>query len=295
MSVNLWAIAMARDEEDIIDHTMYHLAANGVDGIIIADNLSKDNTKGKIEEAAKNIARYNSNIKIIVLEDNIVAYAQSQKMSNLAAIARANGAQWIIPFDVDEIWYSPQGTLKEAFEKLQLEEVDAYKVLYTNHSITDKDPEGISPFHTMNWKWNLPTNHKSCFRFRSSDSFVRISNGNHFVQHNGWNIGSNIKTYIDDYGHDHIIFGPQLVSIRHFQWRSLEHFMKKILNAYESCKALGPGADLYNGAAWEQHFKIYESEGVNGLVSFFEKNILVKGDTGSLIFDPAPVKELTYA
>ena len=292
MSVNFWAVGMARDEGDIIDHTMYHLAANGVDGIIVADNLSKDDTRQKVEEAKANISKYNPNIKIIILEDNIVAYTQSEKMSNLAALARSNGARWVIPFDIDEIWYSPQGTLKEAFEKLESENVDAYKVLYTNHSVTDSDPEGVSPFHTMNWKWNLPTNHKTCFRFRDSDRFVRISNGNHFVQHNGWDIGSNIKTFIDDYGHDKIVFGPQLLSIRHFQWRSLDHFMKKVLNAYTACKALGKGADLYNGAAWEEHFNVYESEGIDGLVGFFEKNILVKGNTGSLIFDPAPIMNI---
>jgi hypothetical protein len=69
--------------------------------------------------------------------------------------------------------------------------------------------------------------------------------------------------------------------------------MKKILNAYESCKALGPRADLYNGAAWAEHFKIYESDGIGGLTSYYEDNVLVKGDTGSLIFSPTPIKELT--
>ena len=118
---------------------------------------------------------------------------------------------------------------------------------------------------------------------------MKISNGNHFVQHNGWDAGSNIKTVIDDYGHDKIIFGPQLIEIRHFQWRSLDHFLRKILNAYESCKALGPGADLYNGAAWAEHFKIYESDGIDGLNRYYENNILVKGDTGSLIFSPTPI------
>jgi len=292
MSVNLWAIAMAKDEGDIVYDTLCHLAANDVDGIIIANNLSKDNTKEEMYRAKETINSLRPDINVILLDDDVVAYTQSEKMTNLAAMARLHGAQWIIPFDVDEIWYSPQGTLKEAFEKLQLEEVDAYKVLYTNHSITDKDPEGISPFHTMNWKWNLPTNHKSCFRFRSSDSFVRISNGNHFVQHNGWNIGSNIKTYIDDYGHDHIIFGPQLISIRHFQWRSIEQFIRKILKSYESCKALPSGADLYNGAAWAEHFKIYEADGTAGLEKYYYENVFVSGDTGALVFDPAPIMEL---
>jgi hypothetical protein len=213
-------------------------------------------------------------------------------MTNLASMAKDNGAQWVIPFDIDEIRHAHGKTLQEAFELLDQDGVDVYKALYTNHSITEFDQPGTSPFHSMQWKWNLPTNHKSCFKFRDGDSFVRISNGNHLVQHNGWDIGANVKTVLDDYGHDKIIFGPQLLEIRHFQWRSLDHFIKKILNAYESCKALGPGADLYNGAAWAEHFIIYESEGLDGLVKFFQKNVLVTGGTGSMINDPAPIKEL---
>ena len=294
MSTNFWAVGMARDEGDIIDHTMYHLAANGAAGIIVADNLSKDDTRERMEEAKVNIGKYNPNIEVIILEDNVVEYAQSKKMTALAAKAREHGAKWVIPFDIDEIWHSPAGTLQEAFEKLDNEGQDAYRVLYTNHSITEFDEEAISPFHSMNYKWNLPTNHKTCFKFRESDREVSISNGNHLVQYNGWNFMSGISYAIDDYGHDKIVFGPQLLEIRHFQWRSLEHFMKKILNAYEACRALGPGADLYKGAAWEEHFNIYEAEGIAGLVEYFEKNILVKGDTGSLIFDPAPIKDITY-
>ena len=283
---------MAKDEADIIDHTMYHFAANGAAGIIVADNLSKDNTREKMEEAKANIAKYNPDIRVIIVEDNVVAYTQSDKMTNLASMAKDNGAQWVIPFDIDEIWHAHGKTLQEAFELLDQDGVDVYKALYTNHSITEFDQPGTSPFHSMQWKWNLPTNHKSCFKFRDGDSFVRISNGNHLVQHNGWDIGVNVKTVLDDYGHDKIIFGPQLLEIRHFQWRSLDHFIKKILNAYESCKALGPGADLYNGAAWAEHFIIYQSEGLDGLVKFFQKNVLVTGDTGSMINDPAPIKEL---
>lgn len=292
MSTNFWAVGMARDEGDIIDHTMYHLAANGAAGIIVADNLSKDDTRERMEEAKENIAKFNPEIQVIILEDNVVQYTQSQKMTNLAAMARENGAKWVIPFDIDEIWHSPGRTLQDAFEILSEDSVDIYRVLYTNHSITEFDEPALSPFHSIKWKWNLPTNHKSCFRFRSEDKFVKISNGNHLVQHNGWDIGRNVKTVLDDYGHDKIVFGPQLLEIRHFQWRSLDHFMKKILNAYEACRALGPGADLYNGAAWAEHFNIYETDGTEGLVKYFENNILVKGDTGSLILDPAPIREL---
>lgn len=292
MSINLWAIAMAKDEGDIIYDTLCHFAANDVDGIIIADNLSKDNTKEEILRAKEKINLTKPNIEVIILEDNVVKYSQSEKMTSLAAQARSKGAEWIIPFDIDEIWYSPNSTLKQALIELDNQNYDIYRALYTNHSITEFDPPENSPFKSMIYKWNLPTNHKSCFRFRKSDSHVKISNGNHFVQHNGWDIGRNVNIALDDYGHDKIVFGPQTIQIRHYQWRSLDQFIQKILKSYESCKALPSNEDLYHGAAWAEHFKVYESDGIDGLKNFYYKNIFVTGDLGGLINDPAPLMEL---
>ena len=292
MSINLWAVAMAKDEGDIIYDSLCHLAANDVDGIIVADNLSKDNTLSEIERAVLKIRECKPNIQIVVLIDNIVAYTQSDKMTNLAAIARQHGANWVIPFDVDEVWFAPNQSLKESLSDIDNQGFDVYRALYTNHSITEYDTGHLSPFKSMVYRWNLPTNHKSCFRFRSSDSGVKISNGNHFVQHNGWGIGQNVNVAIDDYGHDKIVFGPQKIQIRHFQWRSLDHFIQKILKSYESCKALAPGSDLYNGAAWAEHFKIYEADGLDGLKKYYYDNVYVKGDLGSLVLDPAPVWSL---
>lgn len=292
MSINLWAVAMAKDEGDIIFDSMCHLAANDVDGIIVANNLSKDNTREEMHRAKEVINSLRPNINVILLDDDVVQYTQSEKMTNLAATARQHGAQWIIPFDVDEIWYSPGSTLKQALSDIDNQNFDIYKALYTNHSITEFDEKHSSPFKSMVYKWNLPTNHKTCFRFRKSDSYVRISNGNHFVQHNGWDINQGVNVTLDDYGHDRIVFGPQTVQIRHFQWRSLDQFIRKILKSYESCKALSPQEDLYNGAAWAEHFKVYESDGLSGLEKFYYDNIFISGDLGDLILDPAPVKEL---
>ena len=39
-------------------------------------------------------------------------------------------------------------------------------------------------------------------------------------------------------------------------------------------------------------FQRDESDGIDGLTKYYEDNVLVKGDTGSLIFSPTPIKEL---
>jgi hypothetical protein len=148
------------------------------------------------------------------------------------------------------------------------------KPLYTNHSITSQDPPGDNPYETMVYKWNQPTNYKTCFKARHD---ISISNGNHFVF---WNENGHKR---DE--------NPLLdvLEIRHFQWRSIDHFKKKVLNAYKACKALPENADLRGGAAWKEHFLRYEAEGEAGLEAMFYEEVWNE-ELGSLILDPAPYR-----
>ncbi len=57
------AIMMVKDEADIIGHTLDHLHAQGIDHVVIADNMSTDNT-GFI------LQRYESAGWVTVIEDD---------------------------------------------------------------------------------------------------------------------------------------------------------------------------------------------------------------------------------
>lgn len=274
--INLWAVTMCKDEEDVIDHTMYHLAQEGVSGMIIADNLSTDNTRAKIDEAKERIQKQ-FDIDIKVHTDTVVEYTQDYKMTHMSKKAINYGADWVIPFDADELWFSKEGTLQEVLTKYDEQGYITATPLYTNHSITSQDPEGDNPYETMVYKWDQPTNFKTCFKARKDGKDISISNGNHFV-------------YWHDPGHTRDE-RPLLdvIEIRHFQWRSLEHFKKKVLNAYKACKALPENADLRGGAAWKEHFLRYEAEGAKGLEAMFYEEVWNE-ELGSLILDPAPYR-----
>ena len=88
---------MARDEADIIATTVAHMATQ-VDHVLVADNLSKDDT-----------ARLAADAGAQVVPDSEPAYWQSDKMTGLAAVARSRGAAWVVPFDADEIWHTRSG------------------------------------------------------------------------------------------------------------------------------------------------------------------------------------------
>ena len=81
------AITMVRDEADIIDWTLDHLLNQGIDHIIVADNLSVDETGWKLAALA-NTGR------VTVLQDDEPGYYQDEKMTRLAHMAA-------IDFDAD--------------------------------------------------------------------------------------------------------------------------------------------------------------------------------------------------
>jgi hypothetical protein len=87
MATETWAVTMVRDEADIIEGTIRHMA-DEVDGVIVADNLSVDGTSKILAELAAELG-------IIVVADIEPAYHQAVKMTALATMAsRYHGATW---------------------------------------------------------------------------------------------------------------------------------------------------------------------------------------------------------
>lgn len=103
------AITMIKNEADIVDWTLTHLATQGVDGCYALNNLSTDNTQQILDSHYP---------WCVSLPDNEYGYYQSRKMSDLAAKAWDAGATWILPFDADELIYHPDMPLDTFFGSL---------------------------------------------------------------------------------------------------------------------------------------------------------------------------------
>lgn len=153
------AIAMVRDEADIIDYTARRMLAQ-VDGLIIADNLSTDGTRDIIE-ALPNTT---------VVTDAEVGFFQADKMTRLAHYAGNYGATWIVPFDADEAWTLPN------FADIAADIVTASPYVYV--------PQDDEP-NPLLWPWRQPHPEafkKVCFRY---DPAAYIHMGNHGVDRPG--------------------------------------------------------------------------------------------------------------
>ena len=199
--MKLVAITMVRDEEDIIDWTIQHLLDQGVDHIIVADNMSIDNT-GFILQTLTRTG------KVTVIEDPEVGYYQDQKMTALAHMAANDfGADWILPFDADEYFYWTEGTLKEFFNQT---EVDVITATGWDHIATDDDdPTETSPFKRITQRRQSPQKMgKVAFRYHPD---IWIDFGNHFI-------------------FNHPGTTAQALNYRHYQYRSFEQLVTKARN-----------------------------------------------------------------
>lgn len=260
------AILMSKDESDVAYHTVMHLAEEGIDTIIVADNMSTDNTVEELEKAKKELK---GKCEVVILEDNIVAYYQSEKMTNLAKLAHEiYGATWIIPCDFDELWYCHEDNIKNYLNSLP-KNVNVVNADLYNHFGSALDCNCINPFTRIKYrqaeKGALP---KVAFKW-SSDAV--IMQGNHNVKINNKVVANGLE-------------------IRHFPYRSWEHFKRKALNGLKAYEE----TDLpyHIGEHWRNYGRLIQQFGDEKIrKEVFETYFWFLSPTDhGLIKDPAPFR-----
>lgn len=259
------AVSMVKNEEDIIEGTLRHMA-NQVDRLIVADNMSTDGTR-------EIMMRLRDELPLTVLDDYEVGYYQSRKMTDLARMAAQSGATFIIPFDADELWYSASGRrIRDVFAELDDGHPGGavFRVPLFNHFTTKIDNEAIEdPFCRMMWRQREPgALPKVAFRW-STDAVIH--QGNHGVTMAAWyDVDSDI-------------------TIRHFPYRSERHFVRKAVIGSDAYAHTDLPAD--QGAHWRSYRSIYDQRGYESLAEVYQAfyNPLSPIDVG-MVLDPAPYR-----
>jgi hypothetical protein len=268
------AIAMVKDEADVIRRTLEHLAQEGVDSIYLAENGSTDGTweiVRDMRDAETLRAAYGTHLEVI--SDPEVGYYQSRKMTTLALHAYEEGADWIIPFDADELWTIIPGgecagecaTLR-AFLERQPEGVGVIPFQNYNHYRTALDPGG-HPFDAMGWRGAEPLP-LGKVAFRAGASAV-VGAGNHDVAH----ARGRVQPYAG-------------TRIHHYPYRSVEQFISKARNGSAAYAA----TDLprSTGQHWREWGDTLREHGEAGLRKWY-RDAFVFGkdpDAHGLVFDP---------
>lgn len=248
------AIARVKDEADVIAATVSRMREQ-VDLVIVEDNNSTDGTLDILRDLDG----------VEVLQDPTVGYYQSQAMSRLASYAAIErSAEWVVPFDADEVWYSPFGSIRDVL--LEHPEASIATAELYDHVATGHDPAGDDPTVRIGWRRRdaaeLP---KVAVRPRPR---VTVHQGNH-----GADFGATI--------------GGLLV-VRHYPYRSAEQFVSKARNGAAAYAATDLPEDL--GKHWRDYGALLESQGEEALAGVFRDYFWSANPAGdrTLLYDPCP-------
>lgn len=248
------AVTMVRNEQDVIAGTLRHMADEGVDLIIVADNLSTDDTRPILESL-------NLPCELLIVDDSEPGYYQSRKMSHLAQLAGERGARWVIPFDADELW-TAETRLADHLNTLPTGCKQAQGHVYT-FSPTGQDPPAVDPMLRIQWRTPTPLVMRKV-AFRWSPGAV-IAQGNHSV-----------KLPVAGIANDSL-------SVWHYPYRSAEQFVRKARQGAAAYQA----TDLpeSEGAHWRGYGAIAEASGDEACADIYREWFSFP-TTAGMVWDP---------
>jgi hypothetical protein len=216
-SGSVWAVSIVKNEADIIGLALDHMLEQGVDHILIADNLSSDGTRELLE------SRASADSRVHLAFDSEPRFFQAAKMTRLAQVAALAGADWIIPFDADEFWYA-EG--RAVADYLRLAQANALRTLIFNAVATTRDGQ---PARSTTFLVDSAPHYDEKVAFRAHP-LARLEMGNHRVGR----------------------VGPAAVGLRlaHVPYRGVEQMRRKFLDGNEALRETGDHAGL--AAQWRQ-------------------------------------------
>lgn len=168
----MWGISIVRDEADVIGYTVERLLAEGLDRVVVVDNGTGDL-----------LGRMGGRLPIIVVDDHLMSHHQGVKTTRLARAAARAGAAWVIPFDADELWFSPDGrTVAEALRSATCDIAVAPMWNQLPDPDTDDADERNPYLRLRNCATASTGGVKVAFK---SHPWVRVAPGNHNVRRPG--------------------------------------------------------------------------------------------------------------
>ena len=263
--MTVFAVGVVRDEADIIEATVTRMLRQ-VDHILIADNRSTDGT----DEILRALDR------VTVLADPDpdfhVDVQQARRTTALASLAAQRGADWVVPFDGDEVWVTRDGRrIADVLEGLP-QSIQVARARTVDHVVTDRDPPGADAPARMAYR--RPQFHRTPKVACRTGRGLWIVKGNHRVTYRGVPIPS----WVDG-----------LLRVHHFPVRSAEQFARKVAYRARGISRSNPVVRQFLTPEKNEWMRILEEEGEDALMARFDQeHRFADPDEAGLVFDPCP-------
>lgn len=228
-----WGVSVVKDEADIIEGTIRHMAGE-VDALLVMDNGSTDGTREILHELAVHLP-------LTVVDDPSGHFGQSAKMTELAEKAHAQGAQWVVPFDADELWWA-ESRVADVLATANHRATVVMAGLH-DHVASADDLDDPDPLRAMVW------------RRRDAQKLGKVA-----IK---WTPGCVIRDGNHSVDHPRGERGDWALSICHFPYRSLAQFQRKATKA----SVAYVGADVPEGVGehWRSYGRLIDRHGVGVL------------------------------
>ena len=258
-------ISIIKDEADIVGQTVRHML-HELDNLIIMDHGSEDGTSDILRDIESSFPD-----RVSVIYNDSPEFKQDIYMTGLAKIAGESGAEWVVPFDADEIWFSPEGRLRDLLEGVP-DRVGVVQATMYDHYVTDMDEPNGNPFESMVWRKKTPgVLPKVACRWRPS---LYIHQGNH-------NANYEFLTHAE----------PYPIEIRHFPYRSAEQMVKKATNGSRGLRNAGTSEDV--GGHWHGYADMVHNFGPEALHDWYRKYFYFpQPQFSDMVRDPAPIRSV---
>lgn len=267
MKGQVWAFSFVRDEEEIIEPVIRQLFAEGIDGMVVSDGGSTDGT-------LKILARLAKEFNLLAISDTAPAfyYYQGVRATQLANTLHDLGAEWIIPFDADELFCSAAG--QSVADCLRGETRDVVSIRMKNYFATELD-DANDPNPVTREQWRKPEANplnKVCFRWQPG---IQVADGNHHVSLGGQWLKESVT--------DSIVIG-------HYQNRTPQHFIRKIRR--EAANQVEGESERHRTGHWWRFGNLTDVQ----ITEIWMREYFFLDPAGAgLVHDPAPYREQVKA